>query len=245
MHTLQCFEVVDALTEAASIARVHELCCSITSKFGFDYFIYGSRTPTPLGPPHIFIISGYPAPWRERYTDQGYLFVDPTVIHCATSCLPLTWNRIQPAEEQKLIRNFLSESRDFGLKSGFSIPVHSGKGEAGMFSLASLSDHEKVQPLILHAMPFVHMLAAHIHEAVRRVAKIEEVCLGRVQLSERERECLQWSAAGKTSWETSTILGISQRTVKFHLNNVAGKLQASNARHAVARAIASRLIAVN
>lgn len=43
-------------------------------------------------------------------------------------------------------------------------------------------------------------------------------------LSAREREVLLWAAQGKTAWETSTILGISSKTVEFHLANCGKKL---------------------
>jgi DNA-binding CsgD family transcriptional regulator len=36
-------------------------------------------------------------------------------------------------------------------------------------------------------------------------------------LSNREIEVLKWAALGKTSWEMSMILEISERTVNFHL----------------------------
>jgi DNA-binding CsgD family transcriptional regulator len=43
-------------------------------------------------------------------------------------------------------------------------------------------------------------------------------------LSGREREVLLWAAQGKTAWETSAILGISPKTVEFHLANCGRKL---------------------
>jgi DNA-binding CsgD family transcriptional regulator len=39
-----------------------------------------------------------------------------------------------------------------------------------------------------------------------------------MMVSARELDCLKWNAAGKTAWEASVILGISERTVRFHLN---------------------------
>lgn len=44
------------------------------------------------------------------------------------------------------------------------------------------------------------------------------------QLSAREREVLLWAAQGKTAWETAAILGISSKTVEFHLGNCGRKL---------------------
>lgn len=44
------------------------------------------------------------------------------------------------------------------------------------------------------------------------------------ELSAREREVLLWAAQGKTAWETAAILGISPKTVEFHLGNCGRKL---------------------
>ncbi len=61
-------------------------------------------------------------------------------------------------------------------------------------------------------------------------------------LTKRETECLSWTAAGKTSWEISVILGISESTATFHLRNAGIKLKASNRTHAVAKALHLNLI---
>ena len=63
-------------------------------------------------------------------------------------------------------------------------------------------------------------------------------------LTERERECLQWTARGKTSWEISRILDISDNTVNFHLKNAVHKMDAANKCHAVAKALCSDLIQI-
>jgi LuxR family quorum sensing-dependent transcriptional regulator len=61
-------------------------------------------------------------------------------------------------------------------------------------------------------------------------------------LTAREREVLRWAADGKTSWEVSVILRISERTVKFHLLQASRKLNAVNRTSTVAKALARGLI---
>lgn len=61
-------------------------------------------------------------------------------------------------------------------------------------------------------------------------------------LTERERQCLQWAARGKTSWETATILAISESAVKKHLGAASLKLDAQTRTHAVAIALCTGLI---
>lgn len=56
-------------------------------------------------------------------------------------------------------------------------------------------------------------------------------------LTNRERTCLKWAAAGKTSLETGLILKISSRTVDFHIQNACNKLGAGNRQLAISIAI--------
>lgn len=63
-------------------------------------------------------------------------------------------------------------------------------------------------------------------------------------LSKRETECLGWVAKGKTSSEVSQILGISERTVNFHINNSMEKFDAVNRTHLIALYVKSYVLAV-
>lgn len=61
-------------------------------------------------------------------------------------------------------------------------------------------------------------------------------------LSERERQVLRWTAVGKTSSETGTILGISARTVNYHMTSILLKLNAVNKTQAVVKAVTLDLL---
>lgn len=68
----------------------------------------------------------------------------------------------------------------------------------------------------------------------------EAVCDSHI--SARERECLNWAAKGKTSWEISQILGVTESTIIYHLRNATRKLNAANRLHAVAKALKASII---
>ncbi|MBL8772352.1 MAG: helix-turn-helix domain-containing protein [Phenylobacterium sp.] len=59
-------------------------------------------------------------------------------------------------------------------------------------------------------------------------------------LTLRERDALQWVAAGKSDWEIGMILGVSPTTVRFHVDNARRKLGAVNRAHAVALLLAAQ-----
>jgi DNA-binding response OmpR family regulator len=77
-----------------------------------------------------------------------------------------------------------------------------------------------------------------------RLAGVARMAIWRrnVELSDREIEALTWSARGKTSDEIAQIIGLSRRTVDFHLDNARGKLGVATRIEAVATAIAAQLI---
>jgi len=63
-----------------------------------------------------------------------------------------------------------------------------------------------------------------------------------VDLNEREVETLTWAARGKTSAEIAQILGLSKRTVDFHIDNAREKLGAATRVEAAIKAATGRLI---
>ena len=65
---------------------------------------------------------------------------------------------------------------------------------------------------------------------------------GLLPLTRRELECVNWCADGKSYWETAVILGISERTVSFHMEAVRSKLNAATNAHAVAMALRAGLL---
>ncbi|MBL8575356.1 MAG: helix-turn-helix transcriptional regulator [Hyphomicrobiaceae bacterium] len=71
------------------------------------------------------------------------------------------------------------------------------------------------------------------------VGEPERIDMERVvtDLSPRERECLQWTAAGKTSWEIAQILQISHHTADWYIAAATRKLCATNRTHAVAEGL--------
>lgn len=63
-----------------------------------------------------------------------------------------------------------------------------------------------------------------------------------IRLTPREREVLQWVAAGKSYWEIARILGISERTIRHFMANCRIKLDSVSNKQAVAKAVAAAMI---
>jgi DNA-binding NarL/FixJ family response regulator len=85
------------------------------------------------------------------------------------------------------------------------------------------------------------VLDAIIKARLVHVARTE-VWVRDVQLNDREIETLTWVARGKSSLEISQILGLSKRTVDFHIDNARNKLGVSTRTEAAIKAVTGRLI---
>jgi DNA-binding CsgD family transcriptional regulator len=238
-----CHELIDLLSKAGTVEEIHSACSALCDQFGFDRFLYGSRIPTSFIKPYYIFISGYPGEWWARYNEKGYIAIDPIVRHGVSRVTPISWDQVKPQEEEnERIRTFMGEAREFGLNSGISFPVHSAQGEFAMLNLSSSKNHAQAKSSIMEAMPYASLFTSYLHEAVRRVFEKQVLPLSRARLTDREKQCLLWAAEGKTSWETSHILGVSERTIVFHLQNAADKLNVVSRQQAVARAVSIGLI---
>jgi len=87
------------------------------------------------------------------------------------------------------------------------------------------------------------ILGAIIRARLARVAR-PALWATRITLSDREIETLTWVARGKTSAEIAQILGLSKRTIDFHVENARTKLSATTRIEAAVKAATGRLIDV-
>jgi DNA-binding response OmpR family regulator len=85
------------------------------------------------------------------------------------------------------------------------------------------------------------VLGAIISARLTHVARVD-VWAREVQLNDREVETLTWVARGKTSVEVAQILGLTKRTVDFHVDNARIKLGVATRTQAAIKAVTGRLI---
>jgi len=85
------------------------------------------------------------------------------------------------------------------------------------------------------------VLAAVIASRLARIAR-SAIWPRQADLGERELETLTWAARGKTFAEIGEILGLSRRTVEFHLDNARKKLGVPTRTQALIKAAIGQLI---
>jgi DNA-binding NarL/FixJ family response regulator len=114
--------------------------------------------------------------------------------------------------------------------------------------LTALADHEdELKAWRLGADDFItkpidfEVLAAVISARIERVAR-GAIWPTSIQLAPREKETLTWAARGKTFGEIGEILGLSRRTVEFHLDRARRKLGVPTRTQALIKAALGQLI---
>jgi len=198
---------------------------------GFDHVAYGFQAPYPVTQPKITLLNNFPGPWQEHYIRSGYLFTDPTVMHCRQSQDPLIWN------DQAFLSNptLWRDAQDHGIRAGWAQSSLEGNGAGSLLTLCR--SHEPVTDGELQAKePGMRWLVQVAHVSLSKAILAKDAHVS-THLTSREREVLQWTADGKSAQDIADILVLSKSVVDFHLKNSIKKLDSPNKTAAVARAV--------
>lgn len=184
---------------------------------------------------HVLIDSTPPG-WTEHYFKVGHLERDPTIRRLTSEATPFLWSEIEPLyRADPAARRVMEEAGDFRLRQGFTVPLVTLDGRVAGFSFGAerLDASPEVRGML-------HLLAAYAFG--RSIVLSEGPKRQPVRLTPREREALQWAAAGKTEWEIGEAMAISEHGAEKHLRSVHRKLGAASRTHAVAEALRRGLI---
>lgn len=224
---------VSAIGRAADWAEIQAGARGVLARLGAAHFMLKLDVKGVEGAAS-HVIGSLPDALLRLFANREHAASDP-IGRQLHSSRPLAWSPAQVATPAPSTYQLLEAS---GITNALSLMVRSGQA-------ASRIDFygDRLKPIaatVSQQAPFV-LLALYLHDRAETLWR-ERAPQQAALLSKRELECIHWSAAGKTSREIGLILGISQRTAYFHLNNVAAKLNVYTTRHAISRAIALGLL---
>ncbi|UUZ50690.1 autoinducer binding domain-containing protein [Massilia sp. B-10] len=226
-----------ALLSAKNEAEFSAALIQAGQALGFEYIAFGMRMPLPLSNPKLLMVNNYSETWQQRYAQEKYLEVDPSVAHGLRSVLPLVWGD----QLFGTARPFWEDAHAHGLKVGWAQSTIDAQGAVGMLTLARsagpLTDAE-----LRESSPRMRWLVQMALEGMIRMEAARRPAEPPIRLTAREIEVLRWTADGKTSGEIGQIMDISERTVNFHINNSLEKLGSNNKTSAVIKAAIMRLL---
>jgi LuxR family quorum sensing-dependent transcriptional regulator len=228
------FALVEHLERQKDVPSMLQSFQKLVRGFGLTNFCIGD--PSPKAKYALRRWDGsWPDGWTRRYASQEYFFVDPVVARLNASTAPFRWSESHPAANTGG-RQMVREATEFGMQEGLAVPIH---GPGGVVAAVTIgSDQYDLSPRDERAL---HMASLYLHG--RMVALRAEAPSPTLRkLTPRERECLKWIASGKTDWEISQILNISEQTVHGYVQNALTKLNARTRAQAVALAMLSAQI---
>ena len=237
MHRLfQAF--IDGLAESVTAEDLHGVLDGASAALDLSCFAYLSLPAGPRQQPTL--ITNYPVTWTDYYLRQHYERVDPVIIEALAISEPFEWgHELAPRNLRKPQRLLLDEAAQFGIRCGFTVPIHDGRGPVAAVTFAADERHPTFERCIAEHRRVLQLMAMHFHAHARRRLSADHIVDG-VSLSPREFECLEWATRGKSAWEMGQILSISRRTASFHLENAKAKLGVHSICQAVARFAAAK-----
>lgn len=238
-------DFIDESNQANSIQSILALMERAAGDLGFDRYAYYALTrhdrydagdnPAPA------VAHNFPASWVDYYFEHDYQTKDPVLLLAPEIERPFLWDSLRLSYRlDRAQETIMQQASEAGLRDGVGVPLHGPRGDVCLVTFAAADGHPN--PGV--ELPKLDVLAARFHSAYSAVGRSENDHRTTAVLSIRERECLQWVASGKSSWDIGMILHISENTVNFHVKNALRKLDASSRTLAVVKAIRFGLISL-
>ncbi|MCY6379591.1 helix-turn-helix transcriptional regulator [Hoeflea prorocentri] len=178
------------------------------------------------------IINNWPPETIKAYDRLGMISVSPIVARLIRHTTPVIWHIDEVLNE--CVSKDAAAAREIFYEQGFvrgvNFAVHDTSGRRGSVGFAG--DREE---LGCEEVLKLSMISIHVYDHLSALLTESEV--DPAPLSDRELECLRWTADGKTSSEISTILSLSEHTINHYLISATKKLDAVNRTQAVAKSI--------
>ncbi|KFI32218.1 hypothetical protein CN97_04905 [Haematobacter massiliensis] len=243
------FEKINSLLECSNFEDLWRIFIRLMTAEGFDAILFGQARPAPGYPLRAtstgtMLVSNLDKSFCQAYGGKNF-FCSPIVRWVAGNSGVLLWSEIYQrdsrgelsAEEQEM----LNLQKSYGIRGGITISLgETGSRRRAAIDLMTCRDtatqvdieriwRAKADFLLLLTKVF-HLKALTVPSAMMAI------------LTKRQREVLEWSAAGKSVQDIAALLGISRATAEKHLRLAREMLDAETTAQAVAQALSSQLI---
>jgi DNA-binding CsgD family transcriptional regulator len=171
--------------------------------------------------------------WIDTYISNSYAHIDPVLKRAHVLKHAFQWDFTREDYIHNEQHKFIESAMDFGLQSGVtcSLPVPNKTTQqiiVGTLGNVDTSRYGVAKNALTVLLP--------VFQLSFDIAK-EGDASDQPRFTNMEHKVLVWASKGKGVWEISTLLNISQSTVKFHLQNVYKKLNVNNRTYAITKAV--------
>jgi LuxR family transcriptional regulator, quorum-sensing system regulator CciR len=241
------FDIARAFAEQArQSATTAELVLGLegaTLELGFRHFAMLHHVDLREPRETMIHIDNYPQGWAEHFIEARLYLDDPILRASLATNVGFCWtdvaNLIRMGPQQ---RRILEAARRAGLENGFTVPSHIPGEAHGSCSFASPVGRTISTECQLAAQ----LVGSFAFQAVRRICCARfPLSFQAVQLSPRQRECLELVAQGKTDWEIGAILGLKKDSVTKVVDAARRRYEVANRTQLIVAALFDGQISFN
>ncbi len=229
-----------SVLKASSREEFRDEVVRFTLSLGFETVSAITVVDHGLGKSEFINVDNTPAEFADTYFDPVMQRSDPVMQHVKRHSVPLIWNQLTYVERG--MGELWEHQARHGYCTGIAMALHLPDGKHFLFGVdreeALPSEADELQRLVAD----LQLFAVHAQDAALRLLLPLAQQPERPNLTPRELDTLRWTMDGKTAWEVGAVLGISERTVVFHVTNAMHKLGCINKQQAVLKALRLGLI---
>lgn len=233
---------LDRVNNATSVESLWRLHLDAMAGYGFDRLLYGYtryRSGRSLGDPQDWVVlSNLPSAYIRPYVEDG-LYANAPMVRwalehdgaCSWAWIEekLTTGGFTPAELRVVEFN-----RKLGLTAGYTVSFrsvsHRAKGGIGLCARPGVTQAE------VEALWDEHGTTITVMNNVFHLKLLTLPYSGARQLTQRQREVLQWVGDGKTAQDIGILMGLTAATVEKHLRLAREALDVETTAQAVLKA---------
>ncbi len=229
-----------SVLQARSREEFRDEVVRFTHRLGFDTVSAITVIDHGLGKSEFINVDNTPIEFTQTYCDPALQRSDPVMQHCKRQSVPIVWD--QDTYVERGLGELWEHQARHGYRTGIAMALHLPEGKHFQFGV------DREQPLprdvdeLQRLVADLQLFAVHAQDTALRLLVPPGQQLDRPALTPRELDALRWTMDGKTAWEVGAVLGITERTVVFHVTNAMRKLGCVNKQQAVLKALRLGLI---
>jgi len=227
------FDTIADVSRLDSLPQVSATLRDALAQFGFTTVGINGLPPPSDGAEPIILTESTPDGYRDCYYDERFYLIDHVGAAGRTAYEPFRFDEApyDRTNEAAHLR-FLQALESYGIGKGLVVPI--GRPANVPVCVWFAGENPALHGEMLQVTQLIALFAANKAIALSRPPQAPA---GPSNLTPSEREVLQWTAAGKTSWEISVIKGLSERAINKTIADAMVKLDAVTRAQAVVNAI--------
>ena len=236
-HFQVALDAIQSFQNADTLDALNARVATAIGTFGYRHHCFASaQTPQRRVLDQRKLLISWPKDWYRQYGEGRFVEHDVVAASFRSHLTSFHWSdlKIETAASRRVME---IASEDFGMKRGFAVPIFGLNGYEAGLSVTGSDVEETTE-----ADSAIEMIAVYAFNQLTRLKSLGRD--GKAVLSPREREVMQWVAAGKTTWDIGAILHISSDTVNKTIASAMRRLEVHTRAQAVSEALRRREIEI-